>query len=95
MQRQRQAVQQGLSDKGFVEYERTKHTYYIYHTINGEKSAVRTLVSRGTKYRSLGDELLGTMAKQCKLSKANFIKLVDCPLAREEYEDLLRNDGHL
>lgn len=39
------------------------------------------------------DFLLGKMAQQCKLPKADFLALVDCPLDRAEYETRLRSRG--
>ena len=36
--------------------------------------------------RELDDGLLGRMAKQCQLSRADFDRLIDCPLDREGYE---------
>lgn len=95
MQRDRRDVQQSLSRKGFEESESNHHTHYIYHTADGQKTPVKTRVSRGSSYKSLGDDLLGKMAKQCKLTKADFIDLVDCPLSREEYEMRLVQNGVL
>ena len=37
----------------------------------------------------LSDSLLGLMAKQVKLSKGDFLLLVDCPLTYEAYEQVL------
>lgn len=95
MQRDRRVVQQGLARKGFRETESAHHSHYIYHTDSGQKTAVKTRVSRGSSYKSLGDDLLGKMAKQCCLSKADFIDLIDCPLSREAFEERLAKQGHL
>lgn len=95
MQRDRRDVQQSLSRKGFEECQSPHHTHYIYYTAGGQKTPVKTRVSRGSNYKSLGDDLLGQMAKQCKLTKADFINLVDCPLSREEYEKRLVQNGGL
>ncbi|MGL6193479.1 MAG: hypothetical protein ACRC2T_01500, partial [Thermoguttaceae bacterium] len=49
-----------------------------------------TKVSHGTK--DIGIQLLTQMARQCHLSKAEFLKLVDCPMPKEEYEAKLRDN---
>jgi hypothetical protein len=35
------------------------------------------------------------MAHQCGVTKPNFLKLVDCPLQRPDYENLLKPGGKL
>ena len=81
-----------LSRKGF---ERTqgKHAFFIYHSETGVKSAVQTMVSHGA--REIPDRFLSAMARQCRLSRADFLRLVDCPLSRREYEARLRAAGAL
>ena len=39
--------------------------------------------------KEIDDNLLAQMAKQCKLSNADFGLLVECPLSRDEYETKL------
>ena len=39
--------------------------------------------------------LLSEMARQCKLTKGQFVELVDCPLSRAEYEQVLVRSGEL
>jgi len=95
MQRDRRDIVQNLSRKGFQETESAHHTHLIYHTADGKKSAVRTRVSRGSSYKSLGNDLLGKMAKQCKLTKGDFLDLVDCPLSRDDFEKRLHDSGDL
>jgi hypothetical protein len=45
--------------------------------------------------KEIPDNLIGQMAKQCKLSKSDFLKLVDCPLSRQAYEDILKSEGEI
>ena len=53
-----------------------------------DKDGVFTKMSRiPDKYLS---DLLAQMARQCKLTKSDFLALVDCPLSREAYEEKLR-----
>ena len=93
MSRKRSDIMSGLIGKGFSRDERSKHTYFIYWTVDGKKTAVFTHTSRGTKYKTLGDDLVGSMAKQCRLNKKKFFDLVDCPLSRAAYEEILDELG--
>ena len=86
--RDRNKIEAGLKSKGFKRVE-SHHHIFIYWTLSGKKTAIHTRTSHGSKYKTLGDSLLGNMAKQCGgLSKSNFLKLVDCTLSREEFECL-------
>ena len=93
MQRGRLEVQRALSKKGFEEQEGKSHIRYIFHTRSGTKTDVTTMVSRGSSYKTLGNDLLGKMAKQCKLNKNKFLDLVDCTLSHQEYEKLVIKDN--
>lgn len=85
MPRNKQDVEQSLKRKGFVRREGDHH-YFVYHTIAGLKTAIFTKTSHTPKMREIPDNLLGQMARQCRLSKSEFLDLVDCPLSREGYE---------
>jgi hypothetical protein len=41
----------------------------------------------------MGDPLIHAMAKQCGLSKREFLDLVDCPMDQASYERLLCSRG--
>jgi hypothetical protein len=90
MPRNQNAVEKGLKAKGF-EPKDGDHHYFIYHTKVGKKTSVFTKTSHSGK--ELSDSLIGFMAKQCKLSKANFLQLVDCPMSRDAYEADLISRG--
>lgn len=85
MQRSKKQIEDAFKAKGFYQDD-THHHVFIYVRMDGKKTNVRTRTSHSSKMKSIGDPLLGEMAKQCKLSRAEFIKLVDCPLSREDYE---------
>jgi hypothetical protein len=74
----------GLENKGFQARE-GDHLFLHYFNRDGRKTCVYTKVSHGSK-GDIDDSLLGVMAKQCRLPKKAFLLLVDCPLAREDYE---------
>ncbi len=72
----RKDVLRNLQHKGFDCRQDSKHTVIIYRNKQGRKTAIRTLVSRGTKHRSLGEPLVRNMAAQCRLTKDDFLALV-------------------
>ena len=85
MQRDKRDVEAALAAKGF-DRDIGDHRFFVYHTVDGLRTPVKTKTSHGTSTRSIGDELLSQMARQCRLTRKDFISLVDCPLSREEYE---------
>ncbi|MDO9319567.1 MAG: hypothetical protein Q7V56_15400 [Gammaproteobacteria bacterium] len=86
MPRKQSEVEKSLSSKGF-RHKEGDHNYFNYYSTIGKKTAVFTKTSHGA--REIDDHLLGRMAKQCKLSRADFDRLIDCPLDRESYEKKL------
>ena len=91
--RARDAIQESFVKKGFLPKEGGDHWRYIYLSHDGKKTAVHTKISRGSKYKYLSDSLIAQMAKQCRLTKSDFLALVDCPLSRQEYEAKLQQQG--
>ncbi len=87
MQRKKSKVEAALQAKGFVEKD-THHHYYIYETLEGKKTSVFTKTSHGSG-KDLDDYLLTQMARQCQLTKMQFLDLIDCPLDRQKYEQVL------
>jgi hypothetical protein len=92
MVRDRKSVEAGLIKKGF-QLREGDHHFLIYWSITGKKSPVFTKTSHS--HRDISDQLLGKMARQCRLPKGKFLDLIDCPLSRDEYEDLLFKAGVL
>lgn len=94
MQRDKAKVESALRAKGFRDSP-GDHNYFVFFTQDGRKAATRTKTSFTPKAKALGDPLLAAMARQCHLSKAEFLQLVDCPLSREAYEESLTRNDHL
>ncbi len=88
MQRDKRQVESALETKGFNRTE-GDHSYFYYCTFEGKKTTARTKTSHTPKMKAISDDLLGKMARQCHLTKQQFLNLVDCPLNRQGYEDLL------
>ena len=49
--------------------------------------------ARGSGYKTYGDSLLGQMALQLKVTKADLVDLVKCPLDGPGYVEKLRDRG--
>ena len=90
MPRKQTEVEKSLEAKGF---QRSKgdHNYFYYYSKLGKKTAVFTKTSHGS--REIDDSLLGRMSKQCRLSRADFDRLIDCPLDRDAYDNILTVRG--
>jgi len=86
--RDRKDIEASLEGKGFVRVE-THHHLFVYWTIDGKKSRLRTRTSHGSSTKTIGDSLLAQMAKQVGLTKVQFIGLIECPLSRQAYENLI------
>jgi len=91
MPRDAKEIGAGLQKKGFVPRD-NDHTFY-HLIVNGKKTVISTKISHGEK--EIGDKLLGMMARQVRLSRRDFLNLVDCPLTLDEYLKLLRQAGHI
>ena len=85
----RKAVLKALEKKGFERREGSTHTMLQYINSDGQRTAIRTQVSRGTQYKSLGSPRIASMAMQCGISKKDFLAFVDCSLSQEKYEEKL------
>lgn len=94
MPRQKRDIEAALLAKGFVR-EEGHHHFFVYITKEGKKSRARTKTSHTTRMKDVPDNLLSQMAWQCKLTKPQFLELVDCPMSREAYEEALAVRGEL
>jgi hypothetical protein len=94
MPRKKIDVESALKKKGFNQTEGDHH-WFVYVTIEGEKTTSKTKTSHTQKMKDISDNLLSQMARQCRLSKKDFLDLIDCPLSREAYEDILKEQEEL
>lgn len=90
--RKRDDVAGALIRKGFIQ-SNNDHMKFSYVNSAGKKTQVWTKISYGTNHKDIAAPNLSRMAKQCKLSNSDFAQLLDCPLSRENYEDMLVNQG--
>jgi predicted RNA binding protein YcfA (HicA-like mRNA interferase family) len=82
-------VAAGLESKGFRR-ENSKDVHYRLF-VHGKKTIIYTMISHGEK--EIHDGLLGTMARQVKLTRKQFNDLIECPLTIDQYIELLRKQS--
>jgi len=87
-------IQKALKKKGFQKKEGGRHTKYILY-VNGKKTRVITVFSRGRNKKELGDDLIKRIMKQLHFNNEEdkFRDFVECPLTYEDYLELLREKG--
>ena len=94
MPRDRKSVEKTLRAKGFAQIEDDHHDF-IYITREGRRTRARSKTNHSPKVKDLADNLIGKMARQCLLAKPEFLRLVDCPMSRDDYERVLSEQGEL
>lgn len=63
---------------------------------DGKDTGIYTMTSRGgKKYRTLGNDLVSSMAKQLRLQTKEFVKLIDCTMTGKAYLALLEERDEL
>ena len=91
---ERRDVEAALEKKGF-KLASGDHNFFTYHTRSGQKTSVWTKTSHGSGYKTLTDNLVGAMAKQCGLTSQQFKNLVACPLSQAAMEKILVDTGRI
>lgn len=80
-----------LLKKGFSEDNNDHKKYTLF--LDGKRTNIRTKVSHGTK--EYGERLIREMRTQLRLSKREFMDLIDCPMTKEEYIQILIEKGFI
>ncbi len=95
MPRDRTDVHSALVSKGFdLKQKGRDHDFYFLRH-DGLTRAVFTKISRGFKYKEIGDGLLSRMGRQLHLTRAEFEDLIDCPMTQGKYVALMAERGVL
>jgi len=85
-QKDREDIRSALLKKGFY-CKDNDHEYYHF-TLN---NAVFTKISRGSKYKTYTDKLLGKIKRQLKLNTSQQLNdFIECPMTLEEYTKILK-----
>ena len=81
-------VEKALCKKGFAK-RGGDHRFFTYQTMDGRETTIQTKISHSAT--DVDKYLISAMAKQCELSKVEFVNLIKCPLSRERYESILKD----
>jgi len=85
-------IRQALSRKGFIEH--SGHHQFLTLYVDGRKTSIRTRVSHGGK--DYGHNLMTRLKQQLRLNgTAELQGLLDCPMSRDKYVDLMVERGHV
>ncbi len=82
-----------LTAAGFRRADDGDHVRLVYWTRAGLRTSVHTKTSHGAG--EIGDDLLSKMARQCGVTKAQFLLFVDGKMDRDTYERILRDTGRI
>lgn len=61
--------------------------------MDGKKTGIFVIISTGTGYKQYKDPLVARLAQELRLSKADFLRLIQCQLDEPGYVALLRDAG--
>ena len=84
-------IKNSLTSKGFKPEYTHHEMFWLY--VDDKRTGIRTRISHGKN--EYGDNLLGQMARQIKLKRAELDDLIDCPLTGEAYLTILKDKDFL
>ncbi|AZI23003.1 type II toxin-antitoxin system HicA family toxin [Chryseobacterium taklimakanense] len=83
-----------LRKKGFEINPKQQHHESYFLIIDGKKSHIHTYFSHSLS--DYGSSLMGKMKKQLKFVESSLAeKFFDCPMSKEEYLSMLKNNGEI
>ena len=71
---------------------RKHETWGLYDS--SDRRILSTQISRGTKYRTLGDDVLHKIARGCGLSMPQMRDAISCELGADDYKEMIRSRGY-
>lgn len=74
-------------------FERRMGKHKVYFLKVGRRVVAQTLISHGSK--EISDSLLSSMARQMGITRRQLMDLIDGKLTREDYFNLLREQGKI
>jgi hypothetical protein len=84
-------IDASLRKKGCRCDVRGKHIWYFFRKSDGSDSRVATVMSHGMMGSTVCADLIGKMARQLRLTKTQFLDLIDCRLSEKDYRQILQN----
>ena len=82
-------IDAALRRKGFTRDSDGDHLRY-YFTMPGKgKMRIMTLISHGAFGETIGAPLISQIARQLRLTKKQFLELIDCTMDEDGYREIL------
>ena len=83
-----------LKQKGFIINPKKDHHNFFYLFVSGKKQSIYTYFSHGKK--EYNSSLMGRIKNQLKFSDSAIAeKFFDCPLSKDDYIKMLKENGEL
>jgi len=82
-------IDSALTKKGFIRVRDGDHIRYRFYGADFDNPLARTKISHGMLGDTIGSKLLSEMARQIRLTKHQFLELIDCTLDEENYRNIL------
>jgi len=89
MPRKHREIRRGLEAKGFVADLQRSHIVFVYKDLQGHTTTARTVLSHSAGGNEVGDSLLAKMARQVGLDRSALLRLIDCPMCRDEFDNIV------
>ena len=89
---ERERLRRTLLALGFEPSQRDHELFELYV---GGKRVARTKLSRGSEYRTLSENVIATIARQLRISRAFLYELVAGNKTKADYLGILREQGLL
>jgi hypothetical protein len=91
----RDKIDTALTSKGFEKINNKDHYRYIL-VVEGRVTDIRTKMSRGSGYKTVGNNLLVQMSKQLRMNNvAEFKRYIECTYSYNSYLKVLKNAGQV
>lgn len=80
-----------LTSKGFRKVKGGDHDFYFYFDENGDKTKIRTKISRGSHgKKQIGESMVSIIREQMHFDKKEqLIDFVECRLTAEDYRSMI------
>lgn len=85
-------IEYALTHKGFSR-ENARHHVMYWFRLDGRKTSVRTRMSHGAS--EIGDNLISRMAREMRISRADFLRFVECEMSGTDYETKMISEGQV
>jgi len=84
-------LSRALLAKGFRKVPGGDHDFYFYFDENGNKTKIRTKISRGSHgKKQIGEKMISIIKEQMHFDdKAHLIRFVECTFGAEDYRNMI------